>query len=1176
MKTRVLFFMLQLLGSLTIKAQLLADDYRTISSGNWDNVSIWERYTGTSWVPATSVPSSSNMGIDIRSGHVVQTNNFTGTIDDVEIHAGAVLTINSPLNLNDNTAFYGDDIIVWQSGTLNVEANISGSGRIEVHGVMNWGDCNINVSIFVDGNGGVLNLIGAHNRVFGDGITHKTLDIGGFGFSSGNMNLGGGVLEFIYSTWDISGIVRGNSFHNTVVTQSGNIFQNSGILISENGVFINSDEPEITNTFEVQLSNSGTIAGVGRIISKKYIAISGKISPGLSPGILNISAVGEGWLSLSYPEYYFPEFNIELIDASGPGIGHDQFTTDNQIVLSGHLNVSEISTIPSGDYSILKAEGGISGRFSTTNLPPCIMAIYTPTEVILRKGSPTDTYYIDADQDGYGTGQSVVQCTRPANGYFENELISISGDCNDSDHNINPSAPEVCNGIDDDCDGLVDGNDPSAFLALWYPDLDGDGFGDNSGIPIASCVGPSGFVDNNNDCDDSKAEISPNGYEICNGLDDNCDGLIDEADPSVLLEYWFPDNDKDGFGDMHAEPITSCTRPDGYVNYWAGGDCDDNNAAVHWGAIELCDGIDNDCDGQIDEDFDADSDTYTTCGDITNKRTNGLPGGKDCDDTNHNLTGVEICDGLDNDCDGLIDEDLEIKTYYLDNDGDGYGVVEFTITSCIRPFGYALWSGDCNDYDPYTHPGGEFGCDILRRFYRDKDGDGYGVEEDNINSYMQQPPSGYASRPGDCNDNHAGISPGIVWCKDTDNDGYGEGTILIQCEQPEGFKAAACLIATQGDCDDGNAAVHPGATEICGNGIDDDCNESTSDACPITDADNDGDPDVTDCNDNNPNIHHGATEICGNGVDDDCNESTSDVCPVTDTDNDGDPDASDCDDNNPAIHHGAIEVCNGIDDDCNGLVDDNIILVATISPAGIQNICPGTTLTLFASPSTSGATFQWFKNNKIIDNQTASILAVSSSGDYKVKITQGNCSAISPITTVTLISPQATIKISGKNSNPCSAPVQLMANNVQGSYQWYKDGALQSSNGSSFTATSAGEYWVVIIKNGCSSESNHITLSCPSVKAKSTETTYEIASTQNDLKVQPNPATHFLDAQWKTTNRSQNTIRIFNAEGRVVKTITIKGGVNNQRISLEGLAKGIYMLVLKTGSDQQASKFVIQ
>ncbi|HET6226547.1 MAG TPA: T9SS type A sorting domain-containing protein, partial [Bacteroidia bacterium] len=172
--------------------------------------------------------------------------------------------------------------------------------------------------------------------------------------------------------------------------------------------------------------------------------------------------------------------------------------------------------------------------------------------------------------------------------------------------------------------------------------------------------------------------------------------------------------------------------------------------------------------------------------------------------------------------------------------------------------------------------------------------------------------------------------------------------------------------------------------------------------------------------------------------------------------------------------------------------------------------------------------------------------------------------------------PPASLKISGKNSNPCNGGVQLVANNGQGTYEWYRNGVLQNGSGSSFTATTAGEYWVVITKNGCSTESNHITLSCPSVKAQSNQFDKEVSILQNGLRVKPNPATNFLDVQWTTRNISQTSIRILNAEGKIVKTITTQRTVNQQRISLDGLAKGIYMLVLKTGSDQQVSKFVIQ
>jgi hypothetical protein len=82
--------------------------------------------------------------------------------------------------------------------------------------------------------------------------------------------------------------------------------------------------------------------------------------------------------------------------------------------------------------------------------------------------------------------------------------------------------------------------------------------------------------------------------------------------------------------------------------------------------------------------------------------------------------------------------------------------------------------------------------------------------------------------------------------------------------------------------------------------------------------------------------------------------------------------------------------------------------------------------------------------------------------------------------------------------------------------------------------------------------------------------------TLKEFKIYPNPATHFLDVQWTTKNTSQSTINILNVEGRVVRTFTMSGTVNTKRISLDGLAKGVYMLVLQTGNEQQVAKFVIQ
>ena len=117
------------------------------------------------------------------------------------------------------------------------------------------------------------------------------------------------------------------------------------------------------------------------------------------------------------------------------------------------------------------------------------------------------------------------------------------------------------------------------------------------------------------------------------------------------------------------------------------------------------------------------------------------------------------------------------------------------------------------------------------------------------------------------------------------------------------------------DCDDNNPDVHPGATEIVYNGIDDDCNPATLD----NDLDQDGFNSPEDCDDNNPDVHPGATEIAYNGVDDDCNPATLE----NDLDQDGFKSPEDCDDNNPDVNPGAQEIPNnGIDDNCDGSVDE--------------------------------------------------------------------------------------------------------------------------------------------------------------------------------------------------------------------------------------------------------------
>ncbi len=243
------------------------------------------------------------------------------------------------------------------------------------------------------------------------------------------------------------------------------------------------------------------------------------------------------------------------------------------------------------------------------------------------------TWYQDADGDTYGNA-SVTQnsCTQPAGFVLDNT------DLNDSDANSYPNATEICDGLDNDGDGQVDGlmsfncgvgevceNGSCVSETIYYFDADGDGYGDGSNPITAGSTAPTGYVSIAGDCDDTNPSVNPGANDIVDSyLDENCDGA------TTLSAYL--DADNDGYGDYSNVIVFECflpcddatqinNMPTGYV--LDNTDCDDTNPNINPGATDICgDGLDNDCNGLLDE---------------------------NC---------VEICDdGVDNDGDGLTDCD---------------------------------------------------------------------------------------------------------------------------------------------------------------------------------------------------------------------------------------------------------------------------------------------------------------------------------------------------------------------------------------------------------------------------------------------------------------------------------------------------------------------------------------
>jgi subtilisin-like proprotein convertase family protein len=368
--------------------------------------------------------------------------------------------------------------------------------------------------------------------------------------------------------------------------------------------------------------------------------------------------------------------------------------------------------------------------------------------------------------------------------------VADPDDCDDAEELAYFGATEVCDGVDNNCDGVID----EGVTTTSYADADLDGFGDPD-WPAYTCGVPEGYVENSTDCDDSNDLVNPDATETCDGLDNNCDGQIDED----VTTPWYFDFDGDGYGDSGLT-IEACSQPPDYVNDST--DCDDNDASVYPGAPEFCDefSVDSDCDSLPDS---QDPDV-AGWGPIAVTASPNAP----ISDYSTTVSQVSVTATPPT---GVAQATVLVNLLHT-------YLGDLTIT-LIAPDGTGV---------VLMHWDGQYGDNLVNTLFTDEASVGINGQPGSAAPFTG------SFQPEEPLSNLLGVDPNGLWTLEVYDDTGGDvGTLLnweLTLGNDDDFDGDGFL-GSCGDCDDEDETVYPGAPEICNGGIDDDCDELTPDSC---------------------------------------------------------------------------------------------------------------------------------------------------------------------------------------------------------------------------------------------------------------------------------------------------------------------------------------------------------